>query len=117
MERSQGNVPYALKKQDGWIYNLGVDFIVKLGERGQGRRLAVLEYSTADDEWPGHSHPTEDEIFHIVKGALTFRCGKEEFEVEQGGFVFRPRGTGSQLLGWRARCLPLPRYPRGRRRR
>jgi len=75
MERSQGNVAYALKKQEGWIYNLGVDFIVKLGERGQGRRLAVLEYLTADDEWPGHSHPTED-----------------EFDVEQGGFVFLPRG-------------------------
>ena len=92
MERSQGNVAYALKKQEGWIYNLGVDFIVKLGERGQGRRLAVLEYLTADDEWPGHSHPTEDEIFYVLKGALTFRCGKEEFDVEQGGFVFLPRG-------------------------
>src|SRR5438132_11343679 len=93
MERSQGNVAYALKKQEGWIYNLGVDFIVKLAERGHGRRLAVLEYLTADDEWPGHSHPSQDEIFYVLKGAPSSRRGKAEFDVEQRGFVFLPRSS------------------------
>jgi quercetin dioxygenase-like cupin family protein len=92
MKHSNRIGPYALKKQEGWIYNLGVDFIVKLGERGQGRRLAMLEYLTDQDEWPGHTHPTEDEIFYVLSGALTFRCGTEEFDVDQGGFVFLPKG-------------------------
>jgi quercetin dioxygenase-like cupin family protein len=84
--------PYALGARDGWVYNEGVDFIVKLGERGQGRRFAVLEYRTDADEWPGHTHATEDEIFYVLKGALTFRCGTEEFDVNAGGFVFLPSG-------------------------
>ena len=84
--------PYALKPKEGWVYNVGVDFIVKLGELGQRRRLAVLEYTTDADEWPGHNHPTEDEIFYVLKGALTFRCGDQQFDVDEGGFVFLPSG-------------------------
>lgn len=84
--------PYSLKAREGWVYDVGVDFIVKLGEHGQGRRLAVLEYTTGDDEWPGHTHGTEDEVFYVLKGALTFRCGKDEFDVDEGGFVFLPNG-------------------------
>jgi quercetin dioxygenase-like cupin family protein len=93
--------PYALKAGDGWVYNLGVDFIVKLGERGQGRRFAVLEYTTAEDEWPGHTHTSEDEIFYVLRGALTFRCGEEEFDLDEGGFVFLPSGVehGYKLRG------------------
>ena len=84
--------PYALRAHDGRVYNAGVDFIVKLGERGQGRRFAVLEYATGEDEWPGHTHPTEDEVFYVLEGALTFRCGAQEFDVDEGGFVFLPSG-------------------------
>lgn len=89
---TNSNGPYALLAGDGWVYNEGIDFIVKLGERRQGRRFAVLEYRTNADEWPGHSHATEDEIFYVLDGALTFRCGTEEFEVDTGGFVFLPNG-------------------------
>lgn len=84
--------PSALGAGDGWIYNEGGDFIVKLGERRQGRRFAVLEYRTDADEWPGHTHSTEDEIFYVLDGALTFRCGAEEFDANTGGFVFLPSG-------------------------
>jgi len=84
--------PYALKKREGWVYDLGVQFTVKLGERGHGRRFAVLEYTTDQDEWPGHTHATEDEVFYVLKGALTFRCGSDEFDVDEGGFVFLPSG-------------------------
>jgi mannose-6-phosphate isomerase-like protein (cupin superfamily) len=42
---------------------------------------------------PPHVHRHRDELFYIVKGRLTFVLGTREFEVEQGGTVFVPRGT------------------------
>jgi len=88
--------PYALPAGAGWTYglgSLGVDFTVKAGERGPGRRLAFFEYTTRAGEEPGdHTHGTEDEIFYVLQGALTFRCGDDNFDVSDGGFVFLPRG-------------------------
>lgn len=85
--------PYALKAGEGWTYHSEIDFTVKAGELGQGRRVAVMEYTTRrGEEPPEHTHPTEDEIFYVLQGVLTFQCGDETFEVEDGGFVFLPRG-------------------------
>jgi len=81
--------PYALRAREGWVYDQGAEFIVKLGER---RRFALLEYATDQDEWPGHTHNTEDEVFYVLKGTLTFRCGNDEFDVGEGGFIFLPNG-------------------------
>ena len=86
------NRPYALGAGEGWVYDVGAEFIVKLGERRQGRRFALLEYATDQDEWPGHTHNTEDEVFYVLKGALTFHCGNDEFDVDEGGFIFLPNG-------------------------
>ena len=82
---------YALGPGEGWTYRAGVDFAVKVCELGPSR-FAVLEYTTSDDEWPGHTHRTEDEAFYVLKGSLTFRCGDEEFDVDEGGFIFLPHG-------------------------
>jgi quercetin dioxygenase-like cupin family protein len=85
--------PFALKAGEGWTYRYGIDFTVKAGELGQGRRLAFVEYTTrAGEEPPDHTHATEDEIFYVLEGDLTFRCGDETFELSTGGFVFLPRG-------------------------
>ena len=85
--------PYALKAGQGWTYNFGIDFTVKAGEVGKGRRVAVVEYTTrAGEEPPDHTHTTEDEIFYVLQGDLTFRCGDDAFEMEDGGFIFLPRG-------------------------
>ncbi len=85
--------PYALQAGEGWTYTFGIDFTVKAGELGRGRRVAVVEYTTrAGEEPPEHTHATEDEIFYVLRGALTFRCADETFEVGRGGFVFLPRG-------------------------
>jgi quercetin dioxygenase-like cupin family protein len=85
--------PYALKAGEGWTYNYGIDFTVKAGEIGGGPRLAFVEYTTrAGEEPPDHTHGTEDEIFYVLKGDLTFRCGDETFDLTDGGFIFLPRG-------------------------
>jgi quercetin dioxygenase-like cupin family protein len=88
--------PYALPAGEGWTYRfaeLGIDFVVKVGEQRHGRRLAVFELTTrAGEEPPEHTHATEDEIFYVLQGDLAFRCGGERFEVADGGVAFLPRG-------------------------
>ncbi len=95
MER-QSVHPYALKPGEGSAYRFRPNFptfIVKAGERGQGRRLAFAECTTrSGEEPPDHSHATEDEIFYVLQGAVTFRCGDAAFELDDGGFMFLPRG-------------------------
>jgi quercetin dioxygenase-like cupin family protein len=84
---------YSLERGKGAIHNLGIDFIVKAGERQTTNGAAVLEYATRKGEEPEqHSHPTEDEMFYVLEGDLTFRCDDQHFEVGPGGFVFLPRG-------------------------
>jgi quercetin dioxygenase-like cupin family protein len=88
-----GTRPYALQAGEGWTYRYDIDFTVKAGELGQGRRLAVVEYTTrAGEEPPDHTHTTEDEAFYVLQGALIFRCGDATFELHDGGFVFLPSG-------------------------
>jgi quercetin dioxygenase-like cupin family protein len=94
LEKPEPAKPYALRAGEGWTYGFGPDFVVKAGELARGRRLAVVEYTTRAGEEPGdHTHPSEDEIFYLVKGSLGFRCGEQEFELEDGGFIFLPRGV------------------------
>ncbi len=39
-----------------------------------------------------HTHPTEDEMFFVLDGNLTFHCGVETFEARKGSFIFLPHG-------------------------
>ena len=88
--------PIALPPEQGWTYHfaeLGIDFVVKVGERQHGRRLAVFELTTrAGEEPPVHTHATEDEFFYVLQGTVAFRCGDDRFEVADGGSVLLPRG-------------------------
>src|SRR5438093_10077832 len=85
--------PYALRPDEGWTYRFGIDFTVKAGEIADGSGAALLEYVTRrGEEPPDHTHETEDEMFYVLEGALTFRCGGETFDVVKGGFIFLPRG-------------------------
>lgn len=85
--------PYALKAGKGWTYRYGVDFTVKSSEIQKGSGAAVLEYSTKQgEEPPRHTHQTEDEMFYVLEGSVTFHCGDESFDLEAGDFIFLPRG-------------------------
>ena len=87
--------PYALEAGEGWTYRFGVDFCVKAGEVRDGGGAALLEYVTRRGEEPSsHTHETEDEMFYVLEGAVTFRCGGETFDLEKGGFVFLPHNIG-----------------------
>ncbi len=85
---------YALRDGEGWVYRFGIDFVIKAGEVRDAGGVAVMEYVARKGEEPNdHTHPTEDEMFYVLDGALTFRCGGQSFDVEKGGFVFLPRGV------------------------
>jgi quercetin dioxygenase-like cupin family protein len=92
MEKNENQMrAYALRAGEGWVYRFGIDFTVKASEVQDGSGAAVMEYVTRKgEEPPSHTHPTENEMFYVLEGALTFRCGEESFEVEKGGFVFLP---------------------------
>lgn len=85
--------PFALKAGEGWTYQYGIDFTVKAGELRLGRGASFTEYTTRKgEEPPDHTHPTEDEIFYVLSGDLTFRCGGKTFDVTDGGFIHLPQG-------------------------
>jgi quercetin dioxygenase-like cupin family protein len=85
--------PYTLKAGEGWTYRFGIDFTVKASEVQEGSGAAILTYQTQQgEEPPDHIHETEDEMFYVLEGAITFRCGRETFDLEQGDFIFLPRG-------------------------
>ena len=84
--------PYALNAGEGRTYHYGIDFVVKAGELNPGRGATFTEYTTRKgEEPPDHTHPTEDEMFYILEGEVTFRCGGELFEMREGGFVYLPQ--------------------------
>ena len=85
--------PYALNAGEGWTYRFGIDFTVKAGEVQEGSGTAFLEYVTKKgEEPPSHTHETEHEMFYVLEGAITFRCGEETFDLEKGCFIFLPCG-------------------------
>jgi quercetin dioxygenase-like cupin family protein len=93
MEGQADMKPYALKAGDGWTYRYGIDFTLKAGELHPGRGASFAEYVTRQgEEPPDHTHPTEDEIFYVLEGELSFRCGDESFDVGAGGFIYLPQG-------------------------
>ena len=82
------------KQREGWTYRFGIDFLVKAGEVREAGGAALMEYLTVKgEEPPDHTHASEDEMFYVLEGALTFRCGDQAFNVEKGGFIFLPRGV------------------------
>jgi quercetin dioxygenase-like cupin family protein len=90
---NRGMKPYALKPGEGWTYRYGIDFTVKAGEVRESSGAAFLEYVTSKgEEPPDHTHATEDEMFYVLEGGVTFRCGQESFDLEKGSFIFLPRG-------------------------
>jgi len=94
MDRAERKIqPYALKAGEGWVYRFGIDFTLKASEVQNGNGAAFMEYVTQKgEEPPSHTHRTEDEMFYVLEGAITFHCGEETFDLEKGGFVFLPAG-------------------------
>jgi quercetin dioxygenase-like cupin family protein len=92
--------PYALQAGEGRSYVWhDVTFVMKAAAPQTGGTLAIWEVTTRPGEEPHeHVHDDVDEIFYLLSGSMTFRCGGESFEVHAGGFVFLPRGIPHTYL-------------------
>lgn len=47
---------------------------------------------------PRHLHRAEDEAFFVLEGAMKVAFGEQEWQAEQGGFVYLPRGIEHAFL-------------------
>lgn len=84
--------PYVFESGEGWDL-MGDGFKIKASEVAEGSGSAMAEYTAAPgDEPEPHTHLTEDEMFYVLEGELTFQCDGKRFEVGPGGFIFLPRG-------------------------
>ena len=91
--------PYTLSANEGWHCDFGVDFVIKASELREGSGAAVLVYETRAGEEPeAHAHPTEDEMFYVLEGAITFFCGGERFDLQKDGFIYLPHGMQHSYL-------------------
>jgi len=66
---------------------------VSAEQSGGSLEVIVLQAGPVPMGPPPHVHHDRDELFYMVKGRFTFVLGTREFEVDQGGTVFVPRGT------------------------
>lgn len=91
--------PYYLKRGEGKKHDIGIDVTVKAGEARSTNGAAVIEFVTRKGEEPGdHVHDSEDEMFYVVDGRITFLCAGKRFNAGPGGFVFLPRGLSHNYL-------------------
>ena len=84
---------FVLREGEGRRYNwYGFDFTVKAGHPETKGAVGFMEFVTKKgDEPTDHVHDGEDEIFVVLEGSMSVRCGEDEFDVEPGDFVFLPR--------------------------
>ena len=87
--------PYVLADEEGREYEWhDVLFTIKAAGAETGGAFAFWSVTTRPGEEPHmHVHETEDEIFYVISGSMTFRAGDTSFDVQDGGFVYVPRGT------------------------
>jgi quercetin dioxygenase-like cupin family protein len=83
---------YALNDGEGrsylWYNYL---FTMKAGALETGA-FALMDFATRrGEEPPEHVHEGEDELFYILDGELTFKCGDRTFDLGPRGFIFLPR--------------------------
>lgn len=86
--------PYALAEGEGRTYEWhDVLFTVKAAAEETGGALSIWEVTTRKGGEPDIHMHDEDEIFYVLSGSLTFRCGGRSFQVKDNGFMFLPRGV------------------------
>ena len=85
--------PFSLNVDDGTMVEYGIPFLIKLGECSHGRGIAMVRYTARHgEEPPEHVHVSEDEVFYVIRGRLTFVCGEQIFPTETGGTMVLPAG-------------------------
>jgi quercetin dioxygenase-like cupin family protein len=82
----------ATRPDTAWFLNTEVVFRVSAAEGADGITL-IESLAPEGDSPPLHVHGTEDEIFHVLEGALRVRLGDDELVLEAGESVLAPKGV------------------------
>ncbi|MGY6251356.1 cupin domain-containing protein [Bosea thiooxidans] len=69
-----------------------MSFLVE-GKQTNGRLAMTESRSRPGSEPPPHIHEWEDELYHILDGAIDVFAGDEIIRVEKGGYAFVPKGV------------------------
>ncbi|MBO0834245.1 MAG: cupin domain-containing protein [Actinobacteria bacterium] len=94
----------------GYVVAAGGDLAgdpgLKASRQSTGGALSVFETSIGGGP-PLHVHDHDDECFYVLDGALSVRCGADEFDAAPGSFVFLPHGRPHRFwaTGGQARLL------------
>lgn len=90
------------------------DSSTKASRVSTGGSLTLIESHT-DGGAPLHVHTREDEFFYVVEGAITVRCGDEEYEAGPRSFVFLPRGIPHEwdVIGGQTAIVLMMTSPAG----
>ena len=87
--------PYVLHDGEGRSYRWhDVVFTMKAAAAETGGAFALWDVTTRPGEEPNeHVHDDVDEIFYVLKGAITFHVGGQDFRLKRHGFAYVPIGT------------------------
>lgn len=78
---------------DPWWW-LGSLNLVKLPGSATSGGLDIVEHRVpAGYAPPPHVHARQDEVFYILDGQFTVRCGERTWQAGAGSLVFLPRGV------------------------
>lgn len=75
-----------------WFLNSRVDILRASAASDDG--VTVMEHHLPyGDSPPLHVHANEDEIFHVIEGAVRFRVGEVETVAQAGDTLVGPKGA------------------------
>ncbi len=86
--------PFVTRAGEGSaLWHLDNLMVFKAVASATGSRLAVWEQLLPRHSSPPlHVHHRDDEAWYVLEGTITFRVDQIEMTVEQGDFVWAPRG-------------------------
>lgn len=71
---------------------LGSTTLIKVGRDATGGDLDIVDHRVpAGYAPPPHVHRNQDEVFYIIDGEFSVRCGDEHWSAGPGSLVFLPR--------------------------
>ena len=84
-----------------------VDIRTIIHSKQTGKQISNVEVAVAPKQMgpSPHMHKDLDELMYVLEGTATVMIGKEIYEVEAGGWNFRPRGIVHSF--WNASNKPL----------
>lgn len=84
-----------------------VDIRTIINSKQTGKQISNVEVAVAPKQMgpSPHMHKDLDELMYVLEGTATVLIGKEIYEVQAGGWNFRPRGIIHSF--WNASDKPL----------